>query len=182
MAERIWTERVTGEINPIGINCGNNSINKKLEEAYTLFLLRQGYTYAIRTDTKLLGYYMVTFRKISVHEWETHEINDYMSNMSQDYFSLHLQVIAIDEKYQHHGVGTMILRDLMKQAKELSLRWPIRFMTLDALSDKYKWYNELGFKPINVNENYASGYYIRMYYDCIECRDTIEDYFEATRE
>ena len=97
MEQAIKIQRISGPAKQL--DCGNDSINKKLEEAYFADMLRQGYTYEISVADIILGYYMITFRKYIVGDWKAEEMN-YASGLSESYFTLHLQYILVDKKYQ----------------------------------------------------------------------------------
>lgn len=165
MEQAIKIQRISGPAKQL--DCGNDSINKKLEEAYFADMLRQGYTYEISVADIILGYYMITFRKYIVGDWKAEEMN-YASGLSESYFTLHLQYILVDKKYQKKGIGTVVLKKIISDAKKLSNEWPIRFLTLNAVSDKYKWYEKCGFLPMNDEEINNSSYEIGMFLDCID--------------
>lgn len=182
MAGTICTERIIKDVDYRSVDCGNESINRKLKDVYYADLLRQGYTYKILALGKTLGYYMITFKKINIKDWTSDEITGYVSNLSDDFFSIHIQFIMIDKKFQKHGIGTVVLKSVMKEAKELSKIWPIRFLTLDALRDKFDWYRNIGFLPINEREVENDSFYIKMYYDCMENKNTLDEYVKSCEE
>ena len=114
-----------------------------------------------------------------VTEWSSDEIGSYISGLSTDFFSLHLQYIMIDKNYQEKGIGTVVLKHIISNAKELSSELPIRFLTLDAVSDKYKWYEERGFLPINDEDVDKGSLEIRMYLDCMDDKSELEQYISS---
>lgn len=177
MGFELKIQRISGNVKQL--DCGNDAVNKKLNDAYYADLLRQGYTYEVSVGSIILGYYMLTFRKYMVTEWSSDEIGSYIFGLSTDFFSLHLQYIMIDKNYQEKGIGTVVLKHIISNAKELSSELPIRFLTLDAVSDKYKWYEERGFLPINDEDVDKGSLEIRMYLDCMDDKSELEQYISS---
>lgn len=175
MEDAIQISRISGEAKQL--DCGNDNINKKLEDAYFADLLRQGYTYEISVRNIILGYYMLTLKKYTVYDWKADEIS-YASGLSRDYFTLHLQYILIDKRYQKKGIGTAVLKKIISDAKQLSNEWPIRFLTLDALPDKYKWYEKCGFSPMNEDAE-KNSFEIGMFLDCIDDKTELNRYISS---
>ena len=59
--------------------------------------------------------------------------------------TLEISYIAIDEKFQKRGLGTIVLKSLVFRAKKFSDSLPIRYLILDAFKDKEAWYTSAGF-------------------------------------
>jgi ribosomal-protein-alanine N-acetyltransferase len=67
----------------------------------------------------------------------------------------HITTIAVDPEYQHHGVGTRILLDLVSEAIERgahTLALEVRVANWPA-QRLYAWF---GFRPVGVRKNYYS--------------------------
>lgn len=62
--------------------------------------------------------------------------------------SLEIARIAVDEKHQEHGFGTVMINTI----KTLAQTTNQRFVTLDALIEKYDWYVKRGFEAFIENE------------------------------
>lgn len=58
----------------------------------------------------------------------------------------------------------------------LALKWPIRLITLDAMQDKYKWYEKIGFKFFDRSKIDSGDYTIPMYMDCLKDVKAVENY------
>ena len=146
--------------------CGNNSIDRMIKDSYFQTLLKHGYAYKFCSRDKTLGYYMVNFEKIKLSECEK-AIDECYDEGMKNFYSVHIRFIAVDSKYQKHKIGETMLNIIVKDIRELSGKWPVRMITLDALRDKYDWYIKNGFLPFNENDYYDDKINtIKMYIDC----------------
>lgn len=147
---KLMIKRVDADPNLDRFDCGNGSLNNKIKDGYYTTLLKQGYAYEICLNGIVIGYYML--RLVSL-DYES----DYLANVSDSCFSaIKLEYLAIDRSYQRMGNGTAVLKYIVQLAKEYSERLPIRFLSLDALTEKIEWYVKRGFQlytPINLAQS-----------------------------
>lgn len=150
--------------------CGNSSIELRLRVyAASMSSLKHAYTYSVSFENLLLGYYMISFKKILLSECPE-QIRDYYGDL--DYcVSVHIELVAVASKYQHHRIGTTILKEIIRRVQLLSAHFPVRLITLDALEEYIGWYTNNGFAPIS---DFPLGGSTRlMYLDCIS-REQLE--------
>lgn len=101
-----------------------------------------------------------------------------LSNMycSATLCAVNIEYIAVDKKYQGYHFGTYILQQIITDVQNLCEYWPVRFITLDALTTKIDWYKALGFKEFKPNNDSSST--VRMYLDCASI-DLIHSYVDT---
>jgi len=63
---------------------------------------------------------------------------------------LRLARLAVDERYQGHGIGRLLLRATLELALEIRDRIGCIGVIVDAKPDSVSFYSSLGFKPINL--------------------------------
>lgn len=153
-----------------GFECNNSSIEEQVRDSYFITLLKQAYGHQIIIDGQIVGYYMLYFKSIKPNE--IHKIMDeeYESNMVDYYMAMHIRYLAIDKRVQHRGIGTIVLRGILAEIIELSKKYPIRIITIDALTEYYDWYKNIGFKDIPGCE--SDGIVHQMYIDCMTKKET----------
>lgn len=156
--------------------CGNDSIDREIEDSYYATLLKQAYGYQIKIDNKIVGYYMLYFKNINMQIVNDIMEDEYDSNLVNYYMAVHLRYLAISEQLQHKSIGTVVLRGIINEILKLSKTYPIRIITLDALLEYYEWYKKIGFRDIPGKEK--DGITIAMYMDCmsIEEAEKLQDY------
>lgn len=125
-----------------GFECNNSSIEEQVRDSYFITLLKQAYGHQIIIDGQIVGYYM----------------------------AMHIRYLAIDKRVQHRGIGTIVLRGILAEIIELSKKYPIRIITIDALTEYYDWYKNIGFKDIHGCE--SDGIVHQMYIDCMTKKET----------
>lgn len=161
-------------------DCGNESINRLVYSSYYPTLLQHGYAFQVTSQDGgiLLGYYMIKFRNIKVIDCPS-DISEYNSNLFNDCCALHISYIAVATEFQGHGIGSSILKIVVKTVLELSKKFPILLITIDALKEKYDWYKKLGFMPFREQEAAEEKDKVSMYIDCIEDRQTVYNYCDS---
>lgn len=164
---------------PVGsFDCGNPSINASISESYYPTLLQHAYAFMVSCNNIILGYYMIKFLNIKLTTCPE-EIADYCSSLCDDCFSLHIKYVAVNSIYQRNGIGHNILNYIIKSTFELSRLWPVRLITLDALKEKYSWYQELGFIAFNEADLEDDSPTLFMYMDCLLNPDSVNSYSET---
>lgn len=148
--------------------CGNNSIDMQIKEAYYCVVLKQFYAYSITYKDEIIGYYMIGIKEI-IEDERGVELYGYT------FHSIHIMYLAIHEKFQKKGIGTLVLKHIIQEAKLISNKVPIRFITLDALPSKVSWYADRGFKCYDQTQKNTENYKMRM--DLIDI-DKLEQYEE----
>lgn len=150
---------------PLGsFDCGNQSINNLIFQSCYPTILHQSYAFCVSNDKGIIAYYMLKFVNIDISI-----CSDEISEFYDDSFDPHLcavniEYIAVNKKHQGCRFGTRILQQIIIDVQKLCEYWPVRFITLDALTTKIDWYKKLGFKEFKPNDNSSST--VRMYLDC----------------
>lgn len=163
----------------IGFKCANPSIEQQIRDSYFITLLKQAYGHQIIIDGRAIGYYMLYFKGIKLEEINKIMDEEYESSMADYYMAMHIRYLAIDERLQHRGIGTRVLRGIIVEILRLSKIYPIRIITIDALSEYHEWYKTIGFKDIPGRE--FDGITYPMFMDCMskEEIDKLEDFCSA---
>lgn len=152
-----------------GFKCANLSIEKQIEDSYFITLLKQAYGHQIIIGDKVIGYYMLHFKGIKLETINAIMDEEYSSNMLDYYMALHIRYLAIDERLQHKGIGTRVLKAIISEVLDISKKYPIRIITLDALKEYHKWYYDIGFRDIpGIN---GDGFTVPMYINCMTEED-----------
>lgn len=154
-----------------GFKCANPSIEQQIRDSYFITLLKQAYGHQIMIDDKVIGYYMLYFKEIQLDEINKIMDEEYESNMADYYMAMHIRYLAIDERLQHNGIGTRVLQGIIAEILKLSKIYPIRIITIDALSEYHEWYKTIGFKDFPGKE--FDGITYPMFMDCMS-KDEIE--------
>lgn len=159
-------------------DCGNDSINRQIEESYFPTLLQYSYAYEVSVSNCVVGYYMIKFRTIKF-ELLPVELKDYYSSLIKDCCALHINYIAIDKKFQGRKIGTNVLKIIIAQVVNICNQWPITIITLDALKEKYEWYKKIGFLAFSEEDVASKDITIPMYISCILNKEAVNNYSEV---
>ena len=144
-------------------DCGNPRINELVKESYFANLIQIAYTHEIKMDDEVVGYYMLQFKTIS--DDIPAEIGDYWDDQyGRTVPCVYLHFIAINKRFQNKGIGSAIMKLIIKNTMDMVEYVPIRIITLKSVEDKVDWYSKLGFKKLTNRENFES----IMYLDCIK--------------
>lgn len=156
-------------------NCGNPTINGLITQSVYPTILQHASAYKFSVDSYVLGYYMLKFRNIKL-DICPEEISEFNSSICKDCFSVHINYLAVDLRYQRKGIGTQIIDSIKRSVFSLCEEWPIRLITIDAIKGKYKWYIQNGFKPFDENDLKDENPTIHMYYDCFINQEELNEY------
>lgn len=159
-------------------DCGVKAINQYVKDSYLATLLQHGYAYQILYNSVVVGYYMLTFNHVRIEECPD-AISEYTSGLSDYIYTVEIKYLAIDKKYQKHGIGTAVLPSIIKSIKDYALTFPIRLITIDARIDLVEWYRKFGFVKFPGNPVWQEGYTTKMYIDCMIRQKELDDYIET---
>lgn len=153
------------------LSCGVRSIDDLMRTAYNKTLYKQGLAYNIVLNGHLVGNCMLKIVCLC-DETEEYYVTD------KQYAALEISYIAIDARVQRKGIGTIVLKELIQKAKEISNVLPIRFLVIDAFEDKKEWYEKAGFGvyPKKPDSRYPGTVAMKM--DFIN-RELAEKYAES---
>ena len=174
MAELV-IDRISNDIELNGFSCGNNSIERLIEESYYPTLLKHATAYRVNSKNINYGYYMIRLMNVKLKDLPG-DFKEHNCGIFNDCTSLYIKYIAVDSSYQHRGIGTEIVRYIVTYGKEISKSLPIRIIMIDALKDKVGWYKQLGFRSFNEDDLKNSDSTIKMFIDCISDKILIEEY------
>ena len=172
-------EKVTVDVEKTPFDCGIKSINEYVKDSYYPTVVQHAYAYSIRSDNnRILGYYQVLFCEIEMDVFPD-DIADYDPEIKAGTISsIHIRFIAIDKKYQKHGIGTNSLKIIIKSIIDFTEFFPIRVITIDAMSNLIDWYREFGFQEMLKNTEGQDGVTKAMYFDCLRCADELKRYLK----
>lgn len=173
---RMSIKKIESDISK-SFDCGNSSINSLVYESYYPTILQHAYAFEVRVDERITGYFMCRFSTIEIEACPD-EISNYMSENFKKCASVHVEYIAIDKFYQGYGIGKSVIYHIIQWSRNLCRVYPIRLITLDALKEKYEWYQNLGFLAFDENDMADSSPTIRMYIDCLLEKELVYNYIE----
>ena len=95
--------------------CGVESINQYVKNAFYPLLLQQAYTYTIESNNIVLGYVQIMFKTVKLTDFPE-EISEYYDDtlIVDKIVTMHIKYLAIDTKYQKKQIGTSALRSIIK--------------------------------------------------------------------
>lgn len=146
--------------------CGNTSIERFLkQEAYYLTIVKECSTTLVFDDAELIGFF--SLRKATLQIDEDGKLIDFPC--------LDIARIATSISKQSNGYGSAILQKIYQIAHTVNER----FLTLEALIERYEWYKGRGFNPLIEDETINSNeegliFMVADLYD----EDLVNQYFE----
>ena len=171
-----------GDVPKGSFDCENKEINKWVEDSYYATLLQQAYAYQIRVGDVVVGYYMIAIRNVDLYDCPD-EVSDYFQDGFGDKIpSVYIEYLAIDKKFKGQRLGETTLRTIIKRVRDLSEQWPIRLITINALTELVEWYKREGFLEMAKSLPGQEGYNVYMYLDCIKNMDELDDYTSKEME
>lgn len=89
---------------------------------------------------------MITFRDVAFYDCIS-EISDYQIDDFGEFLpSLYINYLAIGTKYQKNKIGTKTLEKIINEARQWTDFLPIRFITLNAVPEKWTGTKKLDLK------------------------------------
>jgi len=147
-------------------NCENGSMESYLkDEAYYEHISRKTSTTVVYCENKLIAYFTLHRLPIEFEEAGT---------ASRD--ALDLARLAVAKEFQQMGIGTFIISHLRYLAYSINER----YLTTEALYERWKWYARRGFRYIfdsDIDPNSTEGF-VSMVMDLFD-GELLEDYFEV---
>jgi Predicted acetyltransferase len=148
-----------------GFKCGNGSMELFLQtEAYASHIHREASTTLVYLQDKLVGYFTIKHEDADHEPWV--EGSNYKS-------SLDIARIAVSEDMQNNGIGTEIINEIIKKAIQVNER----FITLDALKEKWEWYKRFGFDYLFEDDLTSDSIVVTMILDLYDV-DLIDQYWD----
>ena len=175
--ETLEFKKITRSVEDYPFECGVASINEYVRNSYYQLLIQHVCTFSIMYKESVVGYYQVLFRDIELDKFPE-DISDYSSSdiKSNKITAVHIRYIAIDKQYQKHGIGTAVLKVIIKKCLKLSEEWPIRVINIDALDNLVNWYSKVGFKKMQRNTGGQDDITTAMYFDCMIYSKELKEY------
>jgi len=172
---KIVIQKLKYDVQSGSFDCGNESINRLIQESYFPTLLQYSYAYEVSVSGQVVGYYMIKVKSVKLEKAPS-EIREYESSIVHDCCALHISYVAVDKKYQNKKIGTYILKCIVAQTLNICQKFPITIITLDALKDRYDWYKKRGFVAFDENELETMETTIPMYVNCILDKEAVNNY------
>lgn len=182
MGAKLQFSLVTQNVEKTSFDCGNQTINGYIKDSYYATLIQEAYGYRISAEELTLGYFQILFRELKMEDFpET--ISDYQASIKTDTISaLHIRYLAIDKKYQKKGIGTAVIKIILQDICDLSKKFPVRVVTIDAVIERVEWYKKLGFKELQKNTVSQDGITQAMFFDCCTFLDKLNEYIDQNCE
>lgn len=173
MSETLYVRPLTASVCAQSFDCGNGSINTSLTcDAYYKHLAKKASTteVALKTDAgfQIVAYCSLSVIMFGVAEEDEEEIA---------YPAVHIDIIGVNRDKQGRGYGTQLLRYIIRRVREFSQFACIRYVLLDAIKDRYTWYEERGFLVLNVEDLQNDESTIQMFMD-LRDDSLLQSYFE----
>jgi predicted N-acetyltransferase YhbS len=128
--------------------CGNESMDRFLHQsAYMNSLEFNAHTKLVLNEKGVIVAYVTTLM-------DTIEVNH------EKFLCLNMARIGVNLDYQEKGIGSMVIEFV----KELTKTVSVRYIVLDALFEKKKWYEDRGFIALKDE----AGPFVYMYCDMLD--------------
>ena len=129
-------------------DCGNEDLNEFLkEDALNNQNERLSVTRLVFADEDLAGFFTIT--PDTLHKGRVNISDKIIDYPYEKYPAIKLARPAVDKAFQHKGIGRELLISFFATANFLSLKSGGRYLTVDAKSSAYGFYERFGFKPVN---------------------------------
>ena len=144
-------------------SCGNDSVDELISKSFYPHLLQQQKVFKVLVSEHLVGLYCISFAIVDTSTSDTPLAEEY--EKEPKYTALHINYLAIDKQVQRNGIGSTILKYIVREARRLNTNWPIRIITFDALRSLTGWYLERGFEFLNAEDIDKTNPIRAMYFD-----------------
>lgn len=155
------------------IDCGKVDIQTLMEEAYSASIQKQGIAFDVFYDGTAVGQFMLTMITIT-------DENLTWSRGENDFCSVKIEYIAVEESHQRHGIGTIVLKYAIKYIRDHIKGLPIRFIFLESVQDRVDWYKKYGFTDLadGVTIRNKDSYTVPLCIDLVDYEE-IESYADS---
>lgn len=152
-----------------GFKCEEPRLNSFLDhDAYYEHIMCLSKTKLVKVNNKLVGYYTLALKPIETIIEDSDDIQ---------YMGISLKYLAVDEKYQNRGVGTLILNNVLPMCQEFASSIGCRCLYIDAVDSKVEWYLKRGFQALNNKNNNIYNTTTPMIID-YQDDEIVNDYFD----
>lgn len=152
-----------------GFKCDEPRLNSFLEyDAYFEHIMCLSKTKLVKVNNKLVGYFTLALMPIKTIIQDGDDIQ---------YMGITLKYLAVDEKYQNKGVGTLMLNNILPSCQEFANLIGCRCLYIDAVNSKIDWYSKRGFQTLDVKNDNLYNTTTPMIVD-YQDDDIVSDYFD----
>lgn len=130
------------------LQISNGSIKNKLRLSYIDSLSKVSATQEIMIGEEVIGYFVIKTDTFTYDKSYENIEKEEFEETGQKFSMIVLDLICIDERYQNKSYGTTVLKYIIKKSRKISEFAGIRFLLVDALLEKAKWYSDNGFIAI----------------------------------
>jgi len=140
---KLQYETLSGQTNLKNFDCGDSDLNDFIKNDAIKYQLKYlANTTCVFFDNKPVGFYSLAADALNL---ESPEKNSIGKNL-RTYPAIKLARMALDKTHQGAGLGTLIVEILKGFAVDLNRKGiAIRFITVDAYSQKLGFYAKCGF-------------------------------------
>lgn len=149
-------------------DCGNSDLNDFLFNDSKIYLRHLRYTTTLlETDSQIIAYYSLANDLLTISDCEdfADEMEDSKNKIEFEFWErfLHQKMypaakigrLAVDEKFQDQGVGTILIKSLVQSFIKKN-KTGCQFITVDAINDNtqraIKFYERNGFKLLTMSD------------------------------
>lgn len=163
MPDEITALLLTDEADLQNHSCGNDSIDRLVMNSFSSQVCRQRDTYKVVLDDQILGFFSWYIASVCL-ENSDEEVSEFYDEEPR-FGVLYIKFISVDSDVQNNGIGTAILGYIVKEARNLERKWPVRLIVFDALREKIPWYERRGFAALSKMELASQSETVKMYFD-----------------
>lgn len=154
------------------LDCGKDDINNLIESAYIASIQKQGLAFNAFINEELVGQVMLTMTEVG-------DLDRNSFPYDRGFPGIKIEYIAVSKEWQKQGIGSTLMDYTVKYIRKYSDVLPIRFVLLEAVEDKVRWYASLGFDMLasNLRWNTYDKTTVPMFIDFMDPR-LVKDYEE----
>ncbi|HJJ38983.1 MAG TPA: GNAT family N-acetyltransferase [Methanocorpusculum sp.] len=115
-------------------------------------------------DKTIIGFFTLIADNISVKTIPENEYSDYHYNKLP---AVKIARLAVDKNYEHKGIGTLIITEILSVVNLISDNVGCRIITVDAKENALGFYRKFTFREVISKKNQE---YIPMYLDFLNLK------------
>ena len=163
--DKIHIQSINKTINLTSFTCSEPELNDFLKtDALNDHENLYSITRLICYENNIIGFFTLIADNISVKTIPENEYSDYHYNKLP---AVKIARLAVDKNYEHKGIGTLIITEILSVVNLISDNIGCRIITVDAKENALGFYKKFTFREVLSKKNQD---YIPMYLDFLNLK------------